>query len=205
MDSTIFAKPLMNGLQFLLSAIFPELCLQCGNAYAEKGLLCRRCESPNGKTYEGSFKTIFAAAKFTKRRRALNYFITNSAAELGELSAGATVFLPIPSSSPFLASTLRANVAHEKLYFDAFKFSKKSRTRNKLLGEAERYKNIYESLLWSAKQIPPAEKYVICDDVTTTGATLNQARDLAQQNLGEVKIVTWAIAERPRYFLIPRQ
>lgn len=224
MDTALPQKSLIG---WALQAIFPELCLECGEKLPRSGFFCADCgetgslkrvgdmEPENGITrrfvfvYEHTGKTLFAAAKFSGRRRAVNFFRREALDHLSPLCAGETLVLSLPSRKKFLAQLLRAIVPKGKLILNAFgvKRSPFGRSANKLLSEGERYKRIHESLNWSAKKIPAADRYILCDDVSTTGATLNHAAYLLQKYAGipKEKIVLWALMYRPRHFLIPRQ
>ena len=71
--------------------------------------------------------------------------------------------------------------------------------KNKNLGEAARFRRIRESLVRGARPIPKAERYVLCDDVLTTGATLGQAAWLLEQSgIAREKILLWALLYRRR-------
>ncbi len=219
MDSALPQKSLIGDA---LSALFPELCLECGTKIAHHDLFCKTCSQDGilkrvgflpsedeiqrqyAFLYEGPGKTLFSAAKFSDRRRAVNFFIRESRGDLTGISGGSTIVLALPSRRNFLRRLLKALVPRQKLILDAFLVKRKllQNDANKLLGEAERYKRIHESLIWSGKNLPAAERYVIADDVSTTGATLNHAAYLLQKHAGirPGQITLWALMHRPRVF-----
>lgn len=214
-------------IDFILQAIFPEFCLHCGERVRQNAMLCTRCASgeilkrPVGVAkangieqkfsflYEGAAKTLFSAAKFSERQRPLKYFIEAARPDLVEMLTEKTIFLAVPSRRKFLARLLGAILPPGTLVLDAFRFEKegKNSAANKLLGEAGRYRRIHESLTWNNANLRPAEKYIVCDDVSTTGATLSHAAHLVQQHLDIDKsnITLWALMYRERQFRIPRQ
>ena len=219
MDSALPQKSLTSKL---LAAVFPELCLECGVRISRDNFFCDACGregilKPVGLIpvedgiarkfaflYEGAAKTLFAAAKFSERRRAVDFLKSAAREDLENLSAGSALVLALPSRKKFLRGLLAANVAKQKLIPDAFRIQKRrfGGDANKLLGEAERYRRIHQSLVWNGVSIPPAERYVLCDDVSTTGATLNHAAHLVQENLGISKsqITLWSLMYRERLF-----
>jgi predicted amidophosphoribosyltransferase len=222
MDSALSQKSVIGGA---LSALFPELCLECGSKVAGHALFCNTCAQqgilkPVGSIasedgvhrqyaflYEGLGKTLFAAAKFSDRRRAVNFLIREARTNLTDLCSGSAVVLALPSRKKFLRRLLRAIVPKQKLILEAFQVKRKllRNDANKLLGEAERYKRIHESLVWKLKNLPTVERYIIADDVSTTGATLNHAAYLLQKHGGirKEQITLWALMQRPRLFTPP--
>jgi hypothetical protein len=50
------------------------------------------------------------------------------------------------------------------------------------LGEAARYRRIHDTLQWNGRPLLSAKRYVICDDVFTTGATINEIAKLLIMN-----------------------
>lgn len=224
MDTALPQKSLIGSV---LQAVFPELCLECGERLAHAGFFCSHCgengslkrvgeiEPENGMErsfafrYEHTGKTLFGAAKFSQRRRAMNFLIGEGRSHLGPLSEGSTLVLGLPSRRKFLQKLLRSVVSKEKLILNAFAVRRKlfGKDANKLLGEGERYKRIHENLVWAEKNLPAADRYILCDDVSTTGATLHHAAHLLQKYAGvpKEKITLWALMYRPRHFLMPRQ
>ena len=209
----------------LLQALFPEACLHCGEKIADAGLFCTPCAANGtrkfaaGEThekqarypqahafvYEGIAKSLLKAAKFADRRRALASWIDLAAPQLAPLMEGDALVLVLPSRRKFLSRLLKAIVPKEKLVLNAFQFKRETflfQRANKTLGEAARYRRIHDTLLWGGRKIPTAARYVICDDVFTTGATLNHAGYLAEKKLGlrPEQITLWALLARPREF-----
>lgn len=222
MDSPVPQKYLTSAL---LSVFFPEVCLHCGEKIADTGLLCAACATQGIKkftapqmpaqharypqahafVYEGIAKSLLKAAKFSDRRRALHGWIDLAAPRLVSLIEGDTLVLALPSRRKFLSRLLKAIVPKGKLVPDAFQFKREGflfQRANKTLGEAARYRRIHDTLLWGGRKIPAAARYVICDDVFTTGATLNHAGYLVEKNLRvqPEQITLWALLARPREF-----
>lgn len=214
-------------IQSILQAVFPELCLQCGEKIPRNDFFCASCAATGilkrpvpaidedgilrkfSFLYEGPAITLFSAAKFSDRRRALRYFIDEAKGDLRGLSNEKTLFLALPSRKKFLRRLLHGCLPGINIIFDAFrlKTNRRKADANKLLGEAKRYQRIHESLLWNSPVLPAAEKYIICDDVSTTGATLAHAAHLVQQKLkvDKSRITLWALMYRERHFRMPRQ
>lgn len=222
MDSPVPQKHLTGTL---LSAFFPEVCLHCGEKIADAGLLCAACSAQgiqkftvaetttqharyhqaHAFVYDGIAKSLLKAAKFSDRRRALHSWIDLAAPLLIPLTEGGTMVLALPSRRKFLSRLLKAIVPKQKLVLNAFSFKRETllfRRANKALGEAARYRRIHDTLQWKALGLPAAERYVICDDIFTTGATLSHAGYLAEKNLGiqPKQITLWALLARPREF-----
>lgn len=224
MDSALPQKSLIGSA---LQAVFPELCIECGKKIPRSAFFCDACGETGGLTragdvaaengierrfaflYEKTGKTLFAAAKFSERRRAMHYLIREGRSHLAPLFGGSTLVLGLPSRRKFLRKLLGSIVPKEKLMLNAFAVRRKlfGKDANKLLGEGERYKRIHENLIWAEKPLPAADRYILCDDVSTTGATLNHAAYLLQKHAGVAKerILLWALMYRPRHFLMPRQ
>ena len=223
MDSPVPEKHLTGKL---LQALFPETCLHCGENLADQGLFCATCArhgiqkfaaagsqaqqaryaQAHAFVYEGIAKTMLKAAKFSDRRRALKSWIDLAKPQLGPLVAPGTLFLALPSRRKFLSRLLRAIIPKNQLVFNAYRFEREgffSRRANKALGEAARYRRIHDTLQWRDLKLPAAERYVICDDIFTTGATLTHAGYLAEKNLGlqPEQITLWALLARPREFI----
>jgi len=204
--------------EYLLQAIFPEPCLHCRTCLPDRGVICARCteELPHcGQNstvagayyqtrylyaYEGVQKSLFKAAKFARRRKARNMVFRLAHGALASLAEPGTVFLPMPSSRDFLATLVRSAVPRDRIHVGMFRLRKdKFGEKNKQLGEAARFRRIRESLVRGAKPLPVAERYVLCDDVLTTGATLGQAAWLLEQSgIAREKILLWALLYRRR-------
>ncbi|GEM_PF-2681979 len=222
MDSSLPQKYLINAL---LSAFFPEVCLHCGEKVADTGLFCALCAARGIKrfttadtktqqtryphahafVYEGVAKTLLKAAKFSERRRALQRWIDLAAPQLLRLIEHDTLVLALPSRRKFLRRLLKAIVPKEKLVLNGFQFSRERflfQRANKALGEAARYRRIHDTLQWHGVKLPAAGRYVICDDIFTTGATLTHAGYLVEKNLDlqPEQITLWALLARPREF-----
>ena len=209
----------------LLQALFPESCLHCGERMADAGLLCTGCAAQGihkftedkSKTqqarygqahafvYTGIARSLLKAAKFSERRRAVKSWINLATPQLTTLIGADSLVLALPSRRKFLQPLLTAIVPKQQLVLDAFSFKKEKiflRSANKALGEAARYRRIHDTLLWNGRRLPTAKRYVICDDVFTTGATLTHAGYLTEKNL-QLKpdqITLWALLARPREF-----
>lgn len=204
--------------EYLLQAIFPEPCLHCKSRLPENGLICPRClaDWPQGEQnstvphshyqtqylypYEGVQKSLFKAAKFSGRRRAQGFVFRKARAALQSLVQPGTVFLPMPSSRSFLSGLLQSAVPRAQIHPGMYLFQRgKWGDSNKHLGEAARFRRIRESLVRSPKQLAVAERFVLCDDVLTTGATLGQAAWLLESGgVPREKIVLWALLYRRR-------
>lgn len=203
-----------------LDQLFPETCLHCDKHFAEDGLLCRQCAetlcaakegalTANGHArhhaliYEGAAKSLFAAAKFSDRRRAQKQLQKWAVPSLQKLNTPESSFIEMPSSKPFLHNLLKRTVPPEKLSRSAFvfDFSQKGK-QNKTLKEAQRFQRIAETLKLSGRPLPEAKVYILCDDVFTTGATLGHAAWLLRQKLAlePAQIQLWSLMYRPRQF-----
>ena len=222
MDSPVPQKYLTGAL---LSAFFPEVCLHCGENIADAGLFCAACSAQGIKkftapqmpaqharypqahafVYEGVAKSLLKAAKFSDRRRALQRWIDLAAPQLLPLIQADTFVLALPSRRKFLKRLLKAIVPKRQLLLHAYEFKREKfllQRANKSLGEAARYRRIHDTLQWKGVKLPASGRYVICDDVFTTGATLNHAGYLAEKNLRvqPEQIALWALLARPREF-----
>lgn len=204
--------------EYLLQAIFPESCLHCRSRLPEDSLLCSACLAaiPQAEQnsvvpdshyqtqylypYEGPQKSLFKAAKFSQRRRAQNIIYAIAQNALRTLAAPGTIFLPMPSSRTFLGDLLRYAVPAARVEPGIFLLKKAVRgDSNKHLGEAARFRRIRENLMRSQRSLPEAERYVLCDDVLTTGATLGHAAWLLElSGIPREKIVLWALLFRRR-------
>jgi predicted amidophosphoribosyltransferase len=203
---------------YLLQAFFPEFCLHCKSRLPEVGLVCSPClrdvPRPQGNSivanahyetkylffYEGVQKSLFKAAKFSGRRRAQEFMFRAAHCALKEIAEPGSVFLPMPSSRNFLAKLLLSAVPRAQI-FPGIYFLKKGRwgKSNKQLGEAGRFRRIRESLILRTKKLPSAERYILCDDVLTTGATLGQAAWLLESTgVPREKLMLWALLYRRR-------
>lgn len=222
MDSPVSQKYLTGAL---LQTFFPEVCLHCGENMADAGLFCAPCAArgiqkyaaaetktqqaryphAHAFVYAGIAKSLLKAAKFADRRRALHSWIDLAAPQIAPLLEGDSLVLALPSRRKFLSRLLKAIVPKEKLVLDAFQFKRETfffRRANKTLGEAARYRRIHDSLQWNGIKISTAKRYIVCDDIFTTGATLNHAGYLAEKNLviQPEQITLWALLARPREF-----
>ncbi|MFZ5629411.1 MAG: ComF family protein [Spirochaetota bacterium] len=150
--------------------------------------------------YEGVQKSLFKAAKFSGRRRAQAMIFGMARAALQAVAGPGTIFLPMPSSRTFLSGLLRSAVNAAQVQPGVFVLKKGKRgDSNKHLGEAARFRRIRESLVRSPTQLGPAERYILCDDVLTTGATLGQAAWLLESGgVPRDKIILWALLYRRR-------
>lgn len=202
----------------LLQGFFPELCLHCGEKIVDRDFFCSACaprsgfdvtpaENPQYRQhytfmYEGPLQTLFQAAKFSGRRRARRFFTEAAARDLGRFNDGRSVFLALPSRSDFLRKLITASLPASQLMFDTFRVKRTlfGNKANKLLGEAGRYRRIHEDLQWNNLPLPRAERYILCDDVSTTGATLGHAAHLLAKNAGidATRILLWSLMYRPR-------
>ena len=223
MDSAVSAQPVKPGFfPVLLQALFPENCLLCDERLTGGRLICRQCEVSDplkpapefaperygrqfGFLYEGSGKALLKAAKFGNRRRARNFWIAAARPLLTQLAGEKTKLLALPSSKPFLRQLLQAVVPPERLVLNAFRTKRSAffgNDANKFLGEAARYRRIHDSLQWNNQVIGEADRYIICDDVSTTGATLIHAARLTESHLriAPERITIWALLYRPREF-----
>ncbi|MCX7632241.1 MAG: hypothetical protein N2Z22_02780 [Turneriella sp.] len=197
---------------YLLQALFPEACLGCGSVFPQEGMLCETClavfPQPVVNTFlsKNYFPSYFVlrysqaeaqmlyAAKFASRRRARKFLLEIARPALAALSEPETIFIAMPSRHDFLAWLLRHSVP-EKLVCGIFQIAHTSRKdANKYLGEAGRFRRIRENLHRSKKALPPAQRYILCDDVMTTGATLSHAGWLLhQEGLAREQILLWSL------------
>jgi predicted amidophosphoribosyltransferase len=204
--------------EYLLQAIFPEPCLHCKSRLSDENLLCPQClslmpQSEQNSTvpeahyqtqylyaYEGVQKSLFKAAKFSARRRAQAKILAMARHALQTLAEPGTLFLPMPSSRSFLSELLSSTVDAQSVQAGVFEMKKGIwGEKNKHLGEAARFRRIRESLVRSPKPLRAADRYVLCDDVLTTGATLGQAAWLLESSgVPREKILLWALFYRRR-------
>lgn len=201
--------------RFIVNGIFTESCVHCCKRVAEEGLLCHACSEKicvsatpphrgiysvySAAEYSGALKSLFAAAKFSERYRALHMLSRYAENSLGVFAANDTLFVAMPSSHKFLKRLLSKTVGKDKVFFGGYRMLS-MRDSNKTLGEAERFRRIQESLVLSGKRLPHAERYVLCDDVLTTGATLNRAAWLLEKEreVPREKIYLWSLLFRRR-------
>jgi predicted amidophosphoribosyltransferase len=201
----------------ILQQLFPELCLHCAEMFADSDLLCRECEKTLRKgpsnpetvqgmrrkyaiVYETAAKSLFAAAKFSDRRRAQNLLIEMAQESLKSLITESTIFIQMPSSRPFLRKVLRRIVPRRQLVEKIFTIDRDGEyLANKLLKEADRFQHVAATLRISASKLPYAENFVICDDVYTTGATSGHAAWLLRQaGIAAENITVWTLMFRER-------
>lgn len=208
-------KALCDTARFAVNGIFTETCIHCRKRVAEEGLLCYACSEKicinaapphrgiypvySAAEYSGALKSLFAAAKFSERYRALHMLSRYAEKSLGVFAAKDTLFVAMPSRRTFLKRLLSAAVGKDKVFFGAYRMLS-MRDSNKILGEAERFRRIQESLMLSGKRLPQAERYVLCDDTLTTGATLNRAAWLLEKEcqVPREKIVLWSLLYNQR-------
>ncbi|AFM12187.1 ComF family protein [Turneriella parva] len=203
-----------------LEQLFPESCLHCRRQVAVRGLLCEACAKTlrrydaasashggfsrhHALYYEGAAKDLFAAAKFSNRRRALHELVPWAATGLQNLIAPESCFVEMPSSRPFLHRLVSRLLPNTSTVRSVFAFERsKTPGQNKLLKEAERFRRIAETLKLNVKLVPPAKVYILCDDVFTTGATLGHAAWLLQTalSLQPEQIHLWTLMYRERLF-----
>lgn len=202
----------------LMRLAFPEMCAHCRQHPAGPHLLCTACmkeilitPAPQNLSesyyqtgyllpYAGSHRTLFKAAKFAGRRRALQYFEQVAQRAFSALRSPGTCFLPMPSSRAFLRQILRANLPRDEIHAECFQFRKiRGSGSNKLLGDAARFRRIRESLVRTRRSLPVAQQYVLCDDVLTTGATLGHAAWLLEnEGISREHIRLFALFYQPR-------
>ncbi len=201
----------------LLQQLFPERCVHCGERLADRHLLCAACEATLRKApddpeiirggarayalvYEGAAKSLFAAGKFSHRRRAQRLLADFAAESMQPLLQANALFIEMPSSRPFVHRLLKRVVPQGQLARGIFTMDRLGKLRaNKLLKEADRFRRIAATLRLSGKPIPEAGLYVLCDDVLTTGATLGHAAWLlAQTGIAQKNISTWTLMFRER-------
>lgn len=208
---------------YLLQAAFPEPCQHCGEKFPLHGILCESCqakiiESARNKvlpqayyetqyllSYQGVIKSLFTAAKFAQRRRATTIIYRLAHPALAALCTSDTLFVPMPSSRRLLLSLLENCVPRAYIAKGIFHVRKRiTEKQNKYLSEAGRFRRIRETLHRSKKNLPEAVRYILCDDVLTTGATLGQAAWLFEQNgIARERILLWALCYQERKFDLP--
>jgi len=207
---------------YVARSLFPELCLGCGERLMRDDFFCANCTTtkpvrataPDSGAhgfrqrfvfdYEGNARKLLAAAKFSERRRAVRVLVRAATEDFAPLTGKGSVFIALPSRRRFLHALLKKSLPQESIRTDIFRMKKRlfKRTANKELGEGERFRRIRDDLLWAERTLPAVERYIICDDVFTTGATLTHAAHLLQTRLiiPKEKIVLWALMVRPRKF-----
>lgn len=204
---------------YLFQIAFPEPCLHCGANFPPQGILCKSCHAALLESvadmalptayytthylflYQGVVKSLFKAAKFSHRRRAIATLCSLAYPSLAALCTPGSVLVPMPSSRNFLSQLLEKSVPHERIYKGVFHIRQEFvGTQNKHLSEAARFRRIRQILYRSKKELPSATRYILCDDVLTTGATLGQAAALLEQNgIARDKILLWALCYRERW------
>jgi predicted amidophosphoribosyltransferase len=217
MDSSLFEESLISRLQHYL---LPERCLYCQQRYADRALFCSKCVDENpmrsaasthalpyqeiyGCSYDGVARSLMRAAKFGAQRRALKLCMDIARPQLRALMQSGTLFLSLPSRRPFLRRLLQKVLPAKVLEVDAFTFEdneKANATANKSLGLRGRYRRIYTSLKWKNPRLADVKRCVVCDDVSTSGATLLRAARIAQEQLAlqDEDMTVWALMHRPR-------
>lgn len=207
----------MNLTGNILQQLFPERCLHCEERLSDAHLLCAVCANTLRKgpvdtdivagmrrryalIYDAAAKSLFAAAKFSDRRRARQLLVEIAAENLKGLVNDSALFIEIPSSRPFLHGLLRRVVPRRQILNGIFAIDRTgSYKSNKLLKESDRFQRIAATLTLSGKNIPEAGHYVICDDVYTTGATMGHAAWLLRQAGVEADNLTmWSLMFRER-------
>lgn len=208
---------------YLLQATFPEPCQHCGEKFPLHGIFCENCQAQLPESvintvpakahyetqyllpYQGVIKSLFTAAKFAQRRRATATMYRLAHPALSTLCAPDTLFVPMPSSRRLLLSLLENCVPRAYIAKGIFHVRKRiTEKQNKYLSEAGRFRRIRETLHRSKKNLPQAARYILCDDVLTTGATLGQAAWLLEQSgIARERILLWALCYQERKFDLP--
>lgn len=207
---------------YMARSLFPELCLGCGGRLMRDDFFCAACAAatPVRATapdigahgfqqrfvldYDGNARKLLAAAKFSERRRALRFLISATTENLTPLTGKDSIFIALPSRRRFLHTLLKKSLPQQTIRTNVYRMKKRlfKKTANKELSEGERFRRIRDDLLLRARALPDAERYILCDDVFTTGATLTHAAHLLQTRLAipKEKITLWALMVRPRKF-----
>ncbi|MDH5721405.1 MAG: hypothetical protein OEZ13_12435 [Spirochaetia bacterium] len=125
--------------------------------------------------YESVEKKLFMMAKFENRKKALR-FLNQKALELYDkvITEKNMVILGLPSSNNFLKS-MTISIAKEKDIEIYFPFSMQKKKQSKTLHAKDRFLLLKDSLTLNKESLPinKKTKYLLFDDVWTTGATLN--------------------------------
>ena len=127
--------------------------------------------------YEGTEKELFMMAKFENRKKSTKYLTEKAIVLFDEkINLNKFTILSLPSSNSFLRNILMT-IAEKKNLRLYFPFSQKKKRQSKTLDAKDRFLalkdslSLKEELSWLDKKT----KYLLFDDVWTTGATLNMA------------------------------
>jgi len=131
--------------------------------------------------YKNREKHIFKMAKFENRHRAVNFFTENFLNYLKQLlPQNINYILALPSSKPFLEKLLSFVKQDFQVDFPFIVIKKK---QSKFMHAKDRFLMIENTLsLKENYKLQKNIKYCIFDDVFTTGATLNSAAKLCNEN-----------------------
>ena len=196
--------------------LFPNVCIFCK---AKNTSLCGKCffAIPKFPVYKNNIYSYyrFHDKKVAELVKDLKYYHNGEVAKkFGKVLAGeiskivpenSNIFLiPIPlnnrdlrlhNHAELICKSIQIDLPNSKILNLLNKNSKKQ--QNKTSSKKERLENIKNAFTISAKGCnfvaPPDSVFIIIDDVTTTGATINEARKLLEKFVNQ-KVLAYTVA-----------
>lgn len=187
-------------IRTLLSLLFPKQCLSCKK---EGSLLCESCLSSPQRCGEISpgraalfyykDKSVAEALKLLKYKNIADVATTFSKemdVYIQENFPGKSALIPIPSSRNFFSSKRdHTTVLSKEIQkrnpnnYEVAHILQNKRNRKRQVetqNKQERISNM-KNAFTITRDIDPVSNYIVIDDVTTTGATLNEAVSTLQE------------------------
>lgn len=215
------AEKLIHIFKDFLDLLIPQKCLGCG---ANNAILCNKCLNSLPDAPFSKERTIFAATSYQdeivkKAIRLLKYHGIKSLAEpLTELmfkrqdnlisklakNPEESLIIPIPLSKKryrergynqaeligqFLSDKMSIRMEINVLYK-----IKDIASQVEIKDREKRLKNIIGAFAVKNPEIIKNKNVILIDDITTTGATLNEARHILKQ-AGAKRIIGWVVAK----------